>query len=514
MPRERPLAVGTELRGKEQKHPYRIKRLVGGGGMAWVYQVECLDDGGSLWALKELRPQTEDQGTQAHARTLFEQEARILQGLDHPNLPQVVESFEGEQGRAYLVMEFIWGESLEKRLEQARSPLMEREVLQWAVQICDVLDYLHSRQPPVIFRDMKPSNVMVSSAGVVKLVDFGIARTYKEDKLQDTIALGSENYAAPEQWGQAQTDARSDIYGLGATMYHLLANMPPSPAFLPSEPTPLDQINAALSPETVAIVTKAMARDRADRYQSAQEMRQALIACLPGYVSPARAPAPAQAFASRAVPASGGMPDPAAPLASSPAPSIAAGDPLPAAAATQIRRPRTVHRVKVCPRCKHHSELSAHFCVRCGYAFRTSAPARRQVKACPRCKHENEQAARFCVRCGYAFVGLRPAVLRVTEPVRAAWEMPVSRSPLLFGRARPEEGYRPDFDMSFYDPEGYVSRRHGQILTARNGYFIIDMGSSNGTLVNDRPLPAHKPRLLRNGDKITVGEVVFQFLLR
>jgi hypothetical protein len=223
MPRERPLAVGTELRGKTQKHPYRIKRLVGGGGMAWVYQVECLEDGdGSLWALKELRPQTEDPDTQAHARVLFDQEAQILQGLDHPNLPQVIDFFE-EQGRAYLVMEFIWGESLEKRLEQARSPLMEREVLQWAVQICDVLDYLHCRRPPVIFRDLKPSNVMVNSAGVVKLVDFGIARTYKEDKLQDTIALGSENYAAPEQWGQAQTDARSDIYGLGATMYHLLA---------------------------------------------------------------------------------------------------------------------------------------------------------------------------------------------------------------------------------------------------------------------------------------------------
>jgi ribosomal protein L40E len=175
-----------------------------------------------------------------------------------------------------------------------------------------------------------------------------------------------------------------------------------------------------------------------------------------------------------------------------------------------------VRRVKVCPRCQHRNELAAHFCIRCGYAFaRTApAPARVQVKACPRCKHENEPAARFCVRCGYAFIGLRPAVLRVTEPVRAAWEMPIARSPLLFGRARPEEGYRPDFDMSFYDPEGYVSRRHGQILTARNGYFIVDLGSSNGTLVNGRPLPAHKPRLLRNGDKITVGEVMFQFLLR
>ena len=136
---------------------------------------------------------------------------------------------------------------------------------------------------------------------VVKLVDFGIARTYKEDKLQDTIALGSENYAAPEQWGQAQTDARSDIYGLGATMYHLLANMPPSPAFLPSEPAPINTLNTALSAETVRVITKAMAREREDRYQSAAEIKQAILACLPSQ-APAAHP---QTQASAAPPVSG-----------------------------------------------------------------------------------------------------------------------------------------------------------------------------------------------------------------
>ncbi len=105
-------------------------------------------------------------------------------------------------------------------------------------------------------------------------------------------------------------------------------------------------------------------------------------------------------------------------------------------------------------------------------------------------------------------------MLRVIEPVRAAWEMPVQRSPLLLGRARSKEGHRPDFDMSFYDPEGYVSRRHAQIIRARNGYFIADLGSSNGTYVNDQLLSPQRQRLLRNGDQITIGEVVIQFLLR
>ena len=518
MPREKPLAVGTELKGDNL---YRVKRLVGGGGMAWVYQVERLSTGAeqsgsppSLWALKELRPQTEDSETQQHARTLFNQEATLLSQLDHPNLPQVIDFFE-DRGRAYLVMEFIWGESLEKRISRANSPLMEREVLRWAVQICTVLEYLHSRRPPIIFRDLKPSNVMVNNAGVIKLVDFGIARTYKEDKLQDTIALGSENYAAPEQWGEAQTDARSDIYGLGATLYHLLANIPPSPAFLPSEPEPVDSLNPALSAQAAEIVAKAMQRDRADRYQSASEMRQAILACLPDQAQAAQPPVvepPAHVQEQRVGP----VPTPIQasqrpPLVVEPevligpadggADGVAEPSTFPAfdppASSTPAGTP--VGRPPVTPQAALKRPVRRRV---------------RKVKVCPQCRHRNELDARFCVRCGRAFGGIRPAVLRVIEPVRAAWEMPVRKSPLLLGRSQRSTGHRPDFDMTFYDPEGYVSRRHAHIIKARNGYFVADLGSSNGTLVNGRMLPAQRPRLLRNGDTITIGEVVIQFLLR
>jgi len=503
MPREKPLSVGTELKGNNL---YRVKRLVGGGGMAWVYQVERLleeetQDGSplSLWALKELRPQTEDPETQQHARALFNQEATILAQLDHPNLPQVIDFFE-DQGRAYLVMEFIWGESLEKRISAANSPLLEREVLQWAIQICTVLEYLHSRQPPIIFRDLKPSNVMVTNAGAVKLVDFGIARTYKEDKLQDTIALGSENYAAPEQWGEAQTDARSDIYGLGATLYHLLANIPPSPAFLPSEPEPVNRLNPALSDETVEIITKAMKRERQERYQSAGEMKQAILACLPDQAQRAHPQPQASPSISLRDTTSPSVPQVVVPevitVAAAPeVESSAAATPRPQ---PPVQRPTQAARTNVTPQTELRKSV------------------RRQVrrKVCPGCQHRNELEARFCVRCGRAFAGIRPAVLRVIEPVRAAWEMPVRKSPLLLGRSQPSTGHRPDFDMTFYDPEGYVSRRHAHIIRAQNGYFISDQGSSNGTLVNGRPLTPQRPRLLRNGDKITIGEVVIQFLLR
>jgi len=505
MPREKPLSVGTELKGNSL---YRVKRLVGGGGMAWVYQVERLSttetqDGSppSLWALKELRPQTEDSETQQHARALFTQEATILSQLDHPNLPEVIDFFE-DQGRAYLVMEFIWGESLEKRISRANSPLLEREVLQWAVQICTVLEYLHSRQPPIIFRDLKPSNVMVTNTGVVKLVDFGIARTYKEDKLQDTIALGSENYAAPEQWGEAQTDARSDIYGLGATLYHLLANIPPSPAFLPSEPERVDTLNPALSRETVGIVTKAMQRERENRYQSATEMKQAILACLPEQqAGMLQRPEIARPTAPAHDPGAERPPQAVVPeIVTIPAPeATGTGATVAPASRPPAQRPAPASQTEVTPQ----------------RVLRRPVQRRvRKVKLCPRCQHRNELEARFCVHCGQAFGAIRPAVLRVIEPVRAAWEMPVRKSPLLLGRSQRSTGHRPDFDMTFYDPEGYVSRRHAHIIKAQNGYFISDLGSSNGTLVNGRLLSPQRPHLLRNGDQITIGQVVIQFLLR
>jgi hypothetical protein len=468
-----PLAIGTVV-----KNRYRIVRLVGGGGMAWVYQVEELPPGsGKLWALKELRPQTEDRTEQAVAHDLFEQEAKLLRALDQVNIPRIADFFE-QNGRACLVMEFVWGESLEKRLNATNAPLLETDVLKWAIQLCDALTYLHTRQPPIIFRDMKPSNVMVTNSGLVKLIDFGIARTYKVGKKRDTVAMGSENYAAPEQWGEGQTDARSDIYALGATMYHLLANMAPTPAFLPSEPLPLANYNGALSKQTIAIVEKAMDRDREDRFQSALDMRRALVAALPmPYTPPVVSAAPRPAL-NPVEPAIAGQPQAAA------RPQLAPGSP----ATPAIQVPAAP-----APAAK---------------------PAPVAFKACPACGRKNKEAARFCVGCGYSFVPVRPAILRVVEPVRAAWEMPVLRSAMLLGRASEAEGYQPDFDMTFYDEGDYVSRRHARITKGQGGYFVTDLGSSNGTTVDGQPLAPHRAYRLRNGDRIQVGLVVIEFWLR
>jgi hypothetical protein len=484
-----PLSIGTEV-----KNQYRVVRLVGGGGMAWVYQVEQLPAGsGKLWALKELNPQTQDRTEQATGRKLFDQEALLLRDLDHPNIPKIADFFE-ESGRSYLVMEYIWGESLEKRLKAANAPLLETDVLNWALQLCDALHYLHTRTPPIIFRDMKPSNAMVTNTGQVKLIDFGIARTYKIGKKRDTVAMGSENYAAPEQWGKGQTDARSDVYALGATIYHLLANMAPTPAFLPSVPLPLANYNGAVSRKTVAIVEKAMNRDREARFQSILDMRQAILTAMP-------TPQPIEPVA----PPVAAMPQPVA------RPAAGSGAPVPQPGRSEVAPPtpaRPQSRVQPKPQPARPAPAPARQKPR-------PAPAPPPPRLCPACGRPNKPGARFCASCGRSFVPLQPAILRIVEPVRAAWEMPVARSPMLLGRASQAEGYWPDFDMTFYDEdEGFVSRRHAQISRGPDGYFVTDLDSYNGTTVNGQPLLPQRAYPLRNGDRIQVGLVVIEFRLR
>ena len=181
-------------------------------------------------------------------------------------MPTFTDAFTRED-RPYLVMEFIPGESLEKKLDRRNGqPLPEREALYYGIQIAQVLRYLHSQRPPIIFRDVKPANIMVMPNGQCKLIDFGIARTYKVGKRKDTVSMGTAAYAPFEQFGKGQTDARSDIYSLAATLYHMLTGRPPTPA---TTPTGLRDLNPAVSPQTEALIIRAMDRDMNKRPQTA-----------------------------------------------------------------------------------------------------------------------------------------------------------------------------------------------------------------------------------------------------
>ena len=259
------LEIGSIVDGK-----YKILNKVGQGGMSVVY-LAMNEKANKQWAVKEVRKDgTRDfevvkQGLVA--------EIDILKKLNHPNLPSIVDVIDTDES-FIIIMDYIQGNSLNKALDEFGAQPQEN-VITWAKQLCDVLGYLHSRTPAIIYRDMKPANVMLKPDGNVTLIDFGTAREYKEKNLADTTCLGTVGYAAPEQFGgMGQTDARTDIYCLGATLYHLVTGK--NPCEPPYEILPIRQINPSLSSGLERIIQKCTQRDPEDRYQSAAELMYAL----------------------------------------------------------------------------------------------------------------------------------------------------------------------------------------------------------------------------------------------
>ncbi len=273
--------TGTVTIGKLLGERYRIVKLIGEGGFGAVYQAnDERFQATRVVAIKEMSDAYLSASEREKALADFRREANLLVQLKHPNLPQVSDFFE-EGTKSYLVMEFIEGKTLEEELDDAHGPLDEALVMGWAVQLCSVLHYLHNRQPPIIFRDMKPSNVMVTRDNQLKLIDFGIARIFKMSATKDTTLLGSQGYAPLEQYGRGQSDTRSDIYALGATLYHLLTgNVPPDAPSRRVNPqvflTPR-QLNKHISQATEEIVLMAMEQDPDERFQSAEAMRKAIL---------------------------------------------------------------------------------------------------------------------------------------------------------------------------------------------------------------------------------------------
>jgi serine/threonine protein kinase len=266
---------------------YEIRGVLGRGGMGCVYKVTDRKQRGRVLAAKELRPGKQSAEKAREALTQFQTEARILMRLTHQNLPKVYDYF-SRSGIYTIVMEYIHGKTLEQMLddEQGR-PMDEQRVLSWALQICRAMHFLSVQKPrPIVFRDLKPSNIMIDRKGRVKLIDFGIARFFKEDNVKDTFVYGTPGYAAPEQYGMAQTDVRSDMFSLGATLHHCLTGRNPSESPL-DFPDPR-QLNPGLSRETAAIIKRALEPEMDRRYQNANEMKVAVQKVLLQLSLPAR----------------------------------------------------------------------------------------------------------------------------------------------------------------------------------------------------------------------------------
>ncbi len=255
------LNIGDILDGK-----YRLIDLLGKGGMGYVYLAENIKIG-NRWAIKEI-------DISKKLRTDLLAESEILKKLNHRSLPRIVDIIEFESF-LYIVEDYFEGICL-KELIKSREICHENNVINWARQLCEILSYLHSFKPnPIIYRDMKPGNIIIDSNLNVKLIDLGIAREYKADQESDTLYIGTRGYAAPEQYsGAGQTDERTDIYGLGATLYHAITGVNPKDP--PFQMLPVTQVNKSLSNEIEKIITKCIQHNPALRYQSVDELLEDL----------------------------------------------------------------------------------------------------------------------------------------------------------------------------------------------------------------------------------------------
>ena len=224
------------------------------------------------WAVKEIKKKARDRNNEVVIQSAIA-EANMMKKLDHPCLPRIVDIID-RKNVIYVVMDYIEGEPLSKILEQYGAQPQEI-VIEWAKELAGVLEYLHMQDPPIIYRDMKPANIMLQPNGNIKLIDFGIAREYKEQNVEDTVSLGTKGYAAPEQFGgKGQTDPRTDIYCLGVTLYHLVTGQ--NPCEPPYELYPIRHWKPELSAGLESIILKCTQMNPQDRYSSCAELLYAL----------------------------------------------------------------------------------------------------------------------------------------------------------------------------------------------------------------------------------------------
>lgn len=245
---------------------YKILNVIGSGGMSTVYLAKNvkLD---TLWAIKQINKDS-------NSKIDLLVEPNILKKLNHPALPRIFDIVEDEKN-IYVIEDYIEGVPLDKKLLRC-GRLSEKTIINWAKQICNVLSYLHNLRPnPIIYRDMKPSNIILTNKNKIKLIDFGIAREYKNDSKNDTTYIGTRGYAAPEQYGRSQTDVRTDIYGLGVTLYHLITGKSPkTPLF---KIRPVRELDEGISIGMEYIISKCTRLDPDQRYQSVNDLLEDLI---------------------------------------------------------------------------------------------------------------------------------------------------------------------------------------------------------------------------------------------
>ncbi len=452
----KPLSEGTLLNGR-----YRIIRKIGGGGMGAVYLAGDQNLGGIERAVKEMVQSSIEEEQQVKAIEDFKRESMILSTLEHPSIPTIYDYFFDEtEGRFYLVMKYISGGDLAGRLRAASGGRIdERTVTEWSIQVADVLAYLHNLPAKIVYRDLKPSNIMLESSGdKIMLIDFGIARSINQTE-KGVTAVGTMGYAPPELFS-GQVEPRSDIYSLGSTMFHLLTGADPqnNPLLIfdfQKNPRPR-QINPQLSDQMERILMRAVEYGAESRFASADAMKQTLVEHL-----------------------------------------------------DNLRAGRITYGVSEAP---ESVSLSNQF-VFCGF-----------------CGQQIVATDLFCAFCGakqpLAQQGVHSeiyprtgATAKLIVDGTSELDAPVfalEKNENLVGRRDPQSNIFPEVDLSKYDPQTKISRRHARIWREGGEFLVEDLGSSNGTILlpgqsDSVRLEPRRPHRLVSGDRLRVGDTTLHF---
>lgn len=431
---------------------YIVKRL-GGGGMGSVYLARDKRLAEAPRAVKEMIGTYSEESQRKKVIEDFERESQLLASLDHPAIPTIFDYFVTE-GCYYLVMKYISGGDLSTRLKEAPDGRIdERTVTEWGMQIADVLSYLHSQNPPIIYRDMKPANVMIDERDRIVLVDFGIARFVAATQ-KNVTAIGTMGYAPPELFA-GKVEPRSDIYSLGATMFHLLTGRDPqdNPLLMfdfNRNPRP-KQINPKISDEMDAILARAVDHKPVNRFASAAEMKKVLEEHLRRITS--------REDRERVEP----MPEG----------ESASGETI------------------FCGQCGQKLKPENHFCANCGAPCKTGTPS-------------TSASVPSALSASLVLIGANK------QPISFI----ISKDNNLVGRLDTNRGIFPDIDLSPYDKEGKISRRHAVIHRANDKYTLEDLGSTNGTTINDSDrLEPKKVYEIKSGDDVQLGELAMKFFI-
>jgi len=455
----KPLEEGTILNGR-----YEIVRKIGGGGMGAVYLASDNNLGGVLRAVKEMVQSHIEEEQQAKAIEDFKRESMILSQLDHPSIPTIYDYFfDEEEGRFYLVMKYISGGDLSARLRAApEGKVDEISVTEWGIQLADVLDYLHNQPTTIVYRDLKPSNIMIDgNSGRIMLIDFGIARSINQKEEKGVTAVGTMGYAPPELFS-GNVEPRSDIYSLGSTMFHLLTGADPqsNPLLIfdfQKNPRPR-QINPQLSDQMERFLMRAVEYNASARFASAAEARSTLTEHL------ANLNKGAVTYGVKAAPESVGLAD----------------------------------QPVFCGFCGQKIVATDLFCAFCGS------------------KQPIAQKGVHSEIYGRGAVTARLLVEGTSELQSPVFSL--DKNEILIGRRDPMSNIFPEVDLSKYDPQTKISRRHARIWREGNTFLVEDLGSSNGTvlmpIVHDSfRLTPRQPQALTNGDKIRVGDTTLHFVV-